>query len=147
MTTSSSLRHLFLALAISATSIAIAGDDPARERHEMMEGVRDAAKPVGAMLKGEKEFDADTLQRSLATFAKASEKLGDLVPEGSEGGEAAPAIWEDPDGFAAAIQEWSDAINAAVDANPQSLDAAKPVVGPVFGACKNCHDSYRIEED
>ena len=109
MTTSSSLRHLFLALAISATSIAIAGDDPARERHEMMEGVRDAAKPVGAMLKGEKEFDADTLQRSLATFAKASEKLGDLVPEGSEGGEAAPAIWEDPDGFAAAIQEWSDA--------------------------------------
>jgi len=147
MTTSSSLRHLFLALAISATSIAIAGDDPARERHEMMEGVRDAAKPVGAMLKGEKEFDADTLQRSLATFAKASEKLGDLVPEGSEGGEAAPAIWEDPDGFAAAIQEWSDAINAAVDANPQSLDAAKPVVGPVFGACKNCHDTYRIEKD
>jgi cytochrome c556 len=76
-----------------------------------------------------------------------SQKLGDLVPEGSEGGEAAPAIWEDPDGFAAAIQEWSDAISAAVDANPQSLDAAKPVVGPVFGACKNCHDSYRIEED
>jgi cytochrome c556 len=136
-----------LALAISATSIAIAGDDPAHERHELMEGVRDAAKPVGAMLKGEKEFDADTLQRSLATFAKASEKLGDLVPEGSEGGEAAPAIWEDPDGFAAATQEWSDAISAAVDANPQSLDAAKPVVGPVFGACKNCHDSYRIEED
>jgi cytochrome c556 len=118
MTTSSSLRHLFLALAISATSIAIAGDDPAHERNELMEGVRDAAKPVGAMLKGEKEFDADTLQRSLATFAKASEKLGDLVPEGSEGGEAAPAIWEDPDGFAAAIQEWSDAISAAVDANP-----------------------------
>lgn len=147
MTTSSSLRHLLFALAISATSIAIAGDDPAHERHELMEGVRDAAKPVGAMLKGEKEFDADTLQRSLTTFAKASEKLGDLVPEGSEGGEAAPAIWEDADGFAAAIQEWSDAISAAVDANPQSLDAAKPVVGPVFGACKNCHDSYRIEED
>lgn len=147
MMTSSSLRHLFLALAISATSIAIAGDDPGHERHELMEGVRDAAKPVGAMLKGEKDFDADTLQRSLATFANASEKLGDLVPEGSEGGEAAPAIWEDPDGFTAAIQEWSDAIGIAVDADPQSLEAAKPVVGPVFGACKNCHDSYRIEED
>lgn len=147
MMTSSFLRNLFLTLAISTASIAFANDDPAHERHEMMEGVRDAAKPVGAMLKGEKDFDAGIVQTSLATFANASENLGGLVPVGSEGGEAAPAIWEDPDGFEAAIQEWSDAIATAVDANPQTLDQAKPVVGPVFGSCKNCHDSYRIEED
>ena len=142
-----SLQHLLVTLAIAAASVAVAGDDPAHERHELMEGVRDAAKPVGAMLKGEKEFDAAVLQASLATFAEAGEQLGGLVPEGSQGGEAAPAIWEDPDGFAAAIQEWRDATAAAIDANPLTLDQAKPVVGPVFGSCKNCHDSYRIEED
>jgi cytochrome c556 len=132
-----------LALAISATSIAIAGDDPAHERHEMMEGVRDAAKPVGAMLKGEKEFDADTLQRSLATFAKASEKLGDARRPRAR----RQRRWRGCTCNMGRPGRICGGHPGAVDANPQSLDAAKPVVGPVFGACKNCHDSYRIEED
>ena len=112
-----------------------------------MEGVRDAAKPVGAMLKGEREFDPDTLQESLAVFAEAADKLGSLVPEGSAGGEASPAIWDDPDGFAAAIKDWQDAIAAAIDAAPQSLDTAGPVMKLVMGNCKSCHEDYRIEDD
>jgi cytochrome c556 len=142
-----SLRNLAAAMLVTLTAGTVVADDIAHERHELMEGVRDATKPVGAMLKGEKAFDADTLQTSLAVFADASEKLGDLVPEGSEGGEAAPAIWEDPDGFAAEIKKWQDAIAAAVDAKPQSLDAAKPVVSPVLKSCKSCHDGYRIEDN
>ena len=141
------LRSILMALTLVTAATAVAADDVAAEREEMMEGVLDAAKPVGAMLKGESEFDADTLQASLAVFADASERLGGLVPAGSEGGEAAPAIWEDPEGFSAAIKEWSDVTAAAIDANPQSLEQAKPVVGPVFGACKNCHDGYRIDKD
>jgi cytochrome c556 len=142
-----SLRNSIVILLVAAASAAGAADDVAAEREELMEGVRDAAKPVGAMLKGEREFDADVLQASLSTFADAGEKLGGLVPEGSEGGGAAPAVWEDPDGFATAIKELRDATAAAIEANPQSLDQAKPVVGPVFSSCKNCHDTYRIDED
>ena len=112
-----------------------------------MEGVRDAAKPVGAMLKGEKEFDADTLQESLAVFAEAAGKLGSLVPEGSAGGEASPAIWDDPEGFAAAIKKWQDTTAAAIAAAPQSLEAAGPVMKPVMGNCKACHDDYRVEDE
>lgn len=136
---------ILLALALAVT--AGATEDIAEQRSELMKGVRQATKPVGAMLKGEREFDAATLQESLAVYTDASQKLGDLVPVGSEGGEAAPAIWEDPDGFAATIQKWSDAIAAAVAANPQDLAAAKPVVGPVLNSCKGCHDSYRIKDD
>ena len=147
MLTKHSMRNLFMTLMAIAATTAAAANDIAAEREELMEGVRDAAKPVGAMLKGEKEFDADTLQASLAVFSDAGAKLGDLVPEGSEGGEAAPAIWEDPDGFSAAIQKWRDASAAAIDGNPQSLEEAKPLVGPVFSACKNCHDGYRIDKD
>lgn len=142
-----SLRNLFVIFAISAAAVAGATDDYAHERHELMGDVRDATKPVGDMLKGKSDFDAATLQASLAMFAEAAEKLGGLVPEGSEGGEAAPAIWEDPEGFAAAIEEWRAATAAAIEANPQSLSAAKPIVGPVLGSCKNCHDGYRIEKD
>jgi cytochrome c556 len=140
-------RNLAPTLVLTALAGFAVAEDIAHERHELMEGVRDATKPVGAMLKGEQAFDAKILQASLAVFADAGAKLGDLVPEGSEGGEAAPAIWEDPDGFAAEIRNWQDATAAAIVADPQTLDAAKPVVGPVLKSCKNCHDSYRIEDD
>lgn len=146
MTSHSIVRRLIPCLTILLFSGACTSDSVISDREELMEGVRDAAKPVGAMLKGEKEFDADTLQDSLAVFAAAADKLGDLVPEGSLGGEASPAIWDDPDGFAAAISQWQDSIAVAIDAAPQSLDAAEPVVTSVLGKCKNCHDDYRIED-
>ncbi len=142
----------FLASAVLLTvaSLAIADDDPRHERHELMEGVGDAAKVIGPMLKGERDFDADALMTALKVFQDVSAQFGDLFPAGSESGmgtEAAPAIWEDREGFEAALDEWRQAVDAAIEANPGSLDAAKPVAGPIFNACKNCHDSYRIEDE
>ena len=130
--------------------LASAENDPIHERHELMEAVGDAAKPVGAMLRGQSEFDADVLMESLSVWKKVAGKFGGLFPEGTETGggtEAAPAIWEDREGFDSALAMWSDAIDAAIAANPQSLEEAKPVAGKVFNACKNCHDSYRIEDE
>jgi cytochrome c556 len=144
------LRISLLAAAIAAASFAMAGDDPRHERHELMEGVGDAAKPVGMMLKGDAAFDAEVLKASLETFLDASNRFGGLFPPGSETGEdtrAAAAIWEDRDGFEQALGELHDAVEAAIAANPGSLEEAKPVVGPIFNACKNCHDGYRLEED
>ena len=119
----------------------------AEERHELMEGVRDAAKPLGGMLKGEVEFDAAVAMESLTVWANAAATMGDLFPEGSQGGEAAPAIWEDPDGFNAAIAKWGADTAAAIEAAPATLDDAKPVIGKAFENCKACHDTYRIEKD
>ncbi|NNF41127.1 MAG: cytochrome c [Woeseiaceae bacterium] len=139
---------LFVALAAMPFAIAD-DDDPRHERHELMEGVRDAAKPVGAMLKGEREYDADVVMASLQTWHDASMKFGGLFPEGSESGmdtEAAPAIWEDREGFEAALLKWREAVEAAQAARPMTLEAAKPTVGPVFQTCKGCHDTYRIED-
>ena len=67
--------------------------------------------------------------------------------DGSQGGEAAPAVWEDPEGFKAAIEQWQDATTAAMVADPQDLETAKPIVGAVLKNCKGCHDSYRIEDE
>ncbi|MBT8469587.1 MAG: cytochrome c [Deltaproteobacteria bacterium] len=152
-------RILLLAIACTATACggksdpaqaATDDDDPRHVRHELMEGVRDAAKPVGAMLKGEAEFDADTLMSSLKVFHDASGEFGDLFPPGTETGmdtEAAPAIWEDREGFDQALADWRAAVEKAMDAKPATLEDAKPVVGPIFNTCKNCHDTYRIEEE
>ena len=139
-----------IAAILAAVSIAHADDDPRHERHEAMEEVGDAAKPLGQMLKGEREYDTDQLMASLQVFAKVSEQFGELFPPGSETGmgtEAAPAIWEDREGFDAAMKKWQEATAAAIEAAPATLDEAKGTVGPVFGTCKNCHDTYRVEED
>lgn len=133
-----------------ALPVALAGDDPRHQRHELMENVRDSAKPVGEMLKGEREFDADVLMQSLQMFADAGQVFGDLFPEGTETGEgteAAPAIWEDRAGFNKALMRWRQATDAAIAADPQSLDDARLAMQPVFGACKNCHDTYRLEDE
>jgi cytochrome c556 len=140
-------RLLLIAASTLIVSPALADDDPAHERHELMEGVKDAAKPVGEMLQGKAEFNQETVMASLRTFAEAGEKLGNLVPDGSQGGEAAPAIWEDPEGFEEKIAAWREATADAIAAEPATLEDAKPALGPVLESCKNCHESYRIEDE
>lgn len=140
----------FFAALLAMTSMAYADDDPRHVRHEAMEEVRDAAKVLGAMMKGESEFEVEAVQASLDVFDDVSSYFGDLFPEGSETGEgteAAPAIWTDREGFEAALQKWRDAATAAIDADPQTLEDAKPVIGPIFNTCKGCHDNYRIEDE
>ncbi|MEL7184835.1 MAG: cytochrome c [Pseudomonadota bacterium] len=139
---------IFTFVTLLLALVATASDDVAEMRHDLMENdVRGAAKPLGAMLNGDRDYDQAVVLESLETFAIAADTFGDMFPEGSEGGRAAAAIWEDRAGFEAAMQKWRDATAAAIAANPATLEDAKPVVGPVFGACKNCHDTYRIEED
>lgn len=142
-------KSLFVLFMAAVALPAAAGEGPQQKRHELMEKVGKAAKPVGAMLKGESDYDWATAEKSLQTFNKVSGKFGGLFPEGSDTGEteAAPAIWEDREGFEQALQGWADATAAALDAAPATLDDAKPVFGEVFKACKNCHDTYRIEDD
>jgi len=144
------MKAVCLCAALALASVAVAADDPIHERQELMKSVGKAAKPIGLMFRGESEFDAGVVMESLNTWKSVGEKIGDLFPEGSETGhdtEAAPAIWEDRDGFNAALARWREATDAAIAANPQSLEEAQPSVGPVFDACKNCHDSYRIEDE
>lgn len=144
------VRILFLVLATGFMPIASAGDDPRHERHELMEDVGKAAKPVGKMLKGEREYDIEVVMASLKTWHDASLTFGDLFPAGTETGdgtEAAPAIWEDRAGFEEALDKFREATETAMAASPETLEAAKPVIGPIFQTCKGCHDTYRIEDE
>jgi cytochrome c556 len=127
-----------------------AGNAPQEVRHEIMEGVGDAAKPVGKMLKGEQEFDAAIVMESFQTWSDAAANFGDHFPEGSETGydtEAKETIWTDRAGFNEHLDTFADTVNAAIEANPQNLEALKEATGPVFKACKGCHENYRVEDE
>jgi cytochrome c556 len=145
----------FLCAAVLAASCGKAAveepqdEGPQHERHELMEDVGKAAKVIGNMLKGETDYDAAAALQSLQVFQDVAGKFGALFPEGSETGggtEAAPAIWEDRSGFDAALEDWAAATAAAIESAPQTREAAGPVFNPVFKACKNCHDNYRLDD-
>ncbi|MEM1173995.1 MAG: cytochrome c [Pseudomonadota bacterium] len=149
--------RIHLRLAIASAVLVFSGlatahdhlDDPIKERQSLMKDTRNAAGPVGKMLRGDLDFDADTFMESMNVFLTVGTQYGDLFPDGSEfgnGTEAAPAIWSDRAGFNAALDRWVTATRAAVEAAPQSLDEARPVAGKVFQSCKGCHDNYRVDD-
>jgi cytochrome c556 len=128
----------------------LAGESPQEQRHELMEGVGDGAKAIGGMLEGERPFDAAVAREALQTWDHAAGVVGDLFPEGSESGydtRAKPNIWSDRAGFDAALQAWSEAVDAAIAADPQDLESLHAAAGPVFKKCKACHEDYRAEEE
>ena len=148
----SATKHLAIpaALMILFSLNAVAGDNPQAKRQDLMKDVRESAKVIGGMMRGQADYDAAAVSDALTVFKKAAGKFGKLFPEGTESGEeteAAPAIWEDRAGFDAAIAAWADATDAALAAVPDTLDAAKPVLGSVMRNCKGCHDDYRIEKE
>lgn len=127
-----------------------ASDTSQEIRQEIMEGVGDAAKPVGMMLKGEKEFDPGVAMESFQAWSLAAANFGDHFPEGSEAGydtEAKETIWTDRTGFNAQLEDFAKAVDAAIEANPQDLEALKAAAGPVFKTCKACHEDYRVKDE
>jgi cytochrome c556 len=139
-----------VALLLTVGVPALAGETPQEQRHELMESVGDGAKSVGGMLKGEREFDAAVAMASFQTWADAAATFGDLFPEGSESGydtEAKATIWTDRAGFDAALAGFAEAVDAAIAAEPQDLEALNAAAGPVFKKCKACHEEYRVEDE
>ncbi|NNJ64341.1 MAG: cytochrome c, partial [Xanthomonadales bacterium] len=116
------LLPIFSALSLAlVVSSAVAGDSPQERRHDLMEDAKEAAKPVALMLRGELEFDAAVAMTSFETWKNVSSEAGELFPEGSETGfdtEARETIWTDREGFDAVLVAWSDAIDAAIAAEP-----------------------------
>ena len=137
------------ALILLPAAVALAGDAPQKVRHELMEDVGSAAKTIGTMLKEEAPFDAAQAMAALQVWADSAEPFGELFPEGSDTGfdtEAKSTIWTDRAGFEQALAEFKQQADAAVAANPQTLEELQPAAGAVFKTCKACHEGYRVDD-
>ncbi len=138
------------ALFMAGVAVAGSDSDPILERQHLMENTRDAAKVIGGMLKEQQPFDAAAAMAALETWKKTATEAGDLFPEGSESGhdtEAKATIWSDREGFNAKMGDFNTAVDAAIAANPDSLEALNAAASPVFKTCKGCHDGYRVEKE
>ena len=81
-------------------------------------------------------------------LATASALTADLVPVGSEGGDALPEIWTDMDEFQKYAKQVADTTAELATAAEAGDKAA---MGKAFRAvgksCKGCHDKFRAEDD
>jgi cytochrome c556 len=151
-------RTIFAAFFIAVVSLAMAaaerdarsdqmpaGETAIKMRQEILKGFGDAAKPVGAMLKGEQSFDLALVQKALQTYVRGTEQLPKLYPDDSKTGhktEALPRIWEEKPRFESLYGKLHDDAAAAVVAIKDEA-SFKANMGKVFGDCKACHDDFR----
>ena len=109
--------------------------------------------PLGAMAKGEVDYDAATAQAHADDIAAlAGYSVGDLFLEGTSQDDrvgdtrALPAIWANLSDFQAKAQDFAAAAEALKAAAGQGRAALGPAVGQMGATCKACHDDYRAKE-
>jgi cytochrome c556 len=117
-------------------------------RQELMKKSGEAGKLGAAMIKGEAPFDLAKAKQILATFADDAGKMPTLFPECSRIGEhtsAAPAIWEDPGDFKAAMAKFAADVKAAQE-NTKDLETFKASFQSIGKDCGGCHEKYRVKK-
>ena len=94
---------------------------------------------------------AANLRLHSAALTALAAELGPAFAAGGgapvEDTEALPAIWEDADGFSAAVGAFADAV-AAFDAAVAGgdADAVGAAHRDVGAACKGCHEEFRLDD-
>ena len=147
--TSRSFGLVVVLAGVLGASVAIAADDPIKERKQLMKGNGDAVKGVVAMLKGEKPYDGVEVQKAMKDINKSLATFVTLFPKGSEtGGETAakPEIWDSKAEFESIAKDLEAATAKAAAAAPGGLDAFKAAFNDVGKTCKSCHEKFRVEK-
>lgn len=136
------LRYLWAGLVLAAAP-ALADEGAADYRHHVMEAVGGHMQSAADILRQKVPHQAH-LTLHVDALAELARIANTLFPEGSQGGEALPAIWENPEDFDAKL----DAFEAAAASLKSTVDSGGSI-GPAFQelgqACKSCHDDYREE--
>ncbi len=134
---------------VASAGIAIAAEDPIKERQQLMKNNGDAVKAVTAMLKGEKPYDASAAEAAMKSINGSIAKFITLFPKGTEtGGDTAakPEIWTNKAEFDAIAKQLDEATAKAALASASGLDSFKMAMGDVGKSCKACHEKFRVNK-
>ncbi|SFI22291.1 c-type cytochrome [Albimonas pacifica] len=124
-------------------------DDPISLRQNMMKDAGAAVGIMGAIAKGEAEFEPRAVKAALLTLNAVALGFPSQFPEGaiSEASEAAPAIWEDRAGFEAAAAKFIADSQQAKTMPATNADEMKAAMGVVASNCRACHEKYRVQKN
>ena len=138
------MRQVLLATCISLMALVVVADeDQVEYRQEVMSTIGGTMGALGKILKQEVDRSADIAPLSAALDELAT-TAQNVFPEGSEGGDALPIIWEQTEDFAEGLAKFKEAASAFREA-AASGDMAQigPAVGNLGRTCRGCHQEYR----
>lgn len=150
------MRKLTCLAALSMIALAASAEAPAPKPEQVIAYRQSLFKtigwnfaPMGAMVKGSKPWDGAEFKRRSIAVAFAAVQLDEAFAAGSDRGavtDALPAIWENPDDFAAKLKAFRQASNALrVAAAGSDQERIKAAFGEVRQTCGDCHETYRAE--
>lgn len=119
-------------------------DPNAKARSDVMRTIGQNIGVLGDMASGKAAFDATAAEAAKAALITASAGIPDAFKE--QGGadpasEAKPEIWTNWEDFV----EDAGKLNAAATAlDASSLETVQAGLGAVGGACKDCHQEFRM---
>lgn len=142
------------ALALATTAVLAAShsgpaDGAIKARKAHMQLMAFELGPIGAMAKGEMDYDAEVAAAYAGNLAAlASMDWTAYMVEGSdngsmEGTRLLPAALSDMDGFFKAQNDLATAAAALAESAGNGVEALQAGLGPVGGACGACHKAYR----
>jgi cytochrome c556 len=129
---------------LCAGAVSAAGE--VEKREGLMKGIGGAMGALGAIAKGEKPYNAETVKAAVTTISANAKAFPDQFPAGSEGGAAAPAIWQNFADFKSKSQKLgsdADAVLAQLPTDQASVGAAMKTLG---ADCSSCHQTYRLKK-
>lgn len=143
------MRHLAMALTLGAAaawSLPGAADEGAVDyRQHTMQAVGGHMQAAVDLLR-QKVSHPGHMALHANALAELANIADSLFPEGSEGGDALPEIWQEPDDFAQRLAAFRE---AAAGFNTAATSGEAAAIGEAFQglgqACKGCHDNYRAE--
>ncbi len=140
------IRSIAVAVTLVLAGGASALADPIEDREYVMKERGAIMRILGPMAQGQVAYDAGQALEALGRLnenAQASTDMERYWPAGSEGGDTAPAAFENMAEFEAQHVTYAQNVAAAFEAAPQDLDAFRAVFGPVASGCGTCHEVYR----
>ena len=145
-----SLAGVLAAGLVSAQSEDFSGAIKARQAHMTLYGANLGV--LGAMAQGNVPYVAEVASvaaDNLLALSAMDQRLywRDGSAAGAvEGTRAMQAIWDDPEGFAAAQAEMLTAATAMAAVAGDGLEGVQGAMRAVGGACGACHQNYRVSE-
>lgn len=101
-------------------------------------------KQNGGILRSAQRLSGQDAVNAAATVLDNFTHMAALFPEGSEGGDALPAIWQNWDAFNAIIETGRAGAEAALAAaEAGDADGYTSGLRAVMATCNQCHDQFR----
>ena len=136
-------RFVAITLVSFASFLVAADEDQVEYRQEVMSAIGGTMGAIGKILKQEvdRPNDIEPLAAALSELANTAQSV---FPEGSEGGDALPEIWQESEDFAERLMALKETANAFREAaSSGDMAQIRPAVGEVGRACRACHTRYR----